>query len=215
MTTATRPEWQVTVPIVDLVFVVALSLVVLLRLWWIGSYIWTFWRHPSGMANLASVRWALSAPSAHVFRPPDEATADDAEHRQQFVESARQVDTLLLIGSVALAAWTQLFTGSGQAPGNALSGLTRGLLLASAIILIAGPGLFRSTGSQFTFMGRETATIVGFAALVLSLASALADLFGTTGALVGFAIAAALVLRDAFEIRNLIGSHQYLRTDRP
>src|SRR3712207_8108994 len=56
---------------------------------------------------------------------------------------------------------SQLFTGSGQPPGADVSELTRGLVLASAIILIVGPGLFRASGGHLTYIGRECMAAMG------------------------------------------------------
>lgn len=202
--------------LVDQVLLIALGLVIAFRMAWALSYYRMFWRGSPRRDRLASLRWATRAPSAQLYRSAGEAAeAVSARHREFFAASAKQVETLLLVGSVALAAWTQLFTGSGQHPGDTLSSLSKGLLLTSALILIGGPGLFRWTGGHLTYIGRESTTMVGYAALVLSLASMVADLLGVAGAIVALLIAVLVAARDFFETRMLIGSHQYLQTDPP
>ena len=116
---------------------------------------------------------------------------------------------------MALAAWTQLFSASGQEPGNLLVPITRHLLLVSAAVLIAGPVLSRSAGGHVTFLGRESMMAIGFTALVLSLASAAADVPGVVGAVVAVVTAVVLVGRDVAEACLLLPSLAYMTTTPP
>jgi len=122
------------------------------------------------------------------------------------VEAARrQEDTILVLGSLALAAWTQLYAAAGTSGSFAakLSDTTRALLFVGAIALIVGTVLFRSEGSHVTYIGRETMRNAGYAALAFSLASAFCEVLSTP-AWVGVALAFLIALRDLAEVRALL-----------
>jgi hypothetical protein len=209
-----RPEWTVAVPLLDALLVVALLVVVALRLAWIGGYLWVFVRRRPQGGRLAAVRRASRALTTQVYRVGGTPEQQAARRTRFFAAATGQVDTLLLIGSVALAAWTQLFAASGQVPGSLLAPITRDLLLISAGVLIAGPVLFRSAGGQLTFLGRESMMAIGFAALLFSLASATADVFGPAGAVVVVVVVAAVIGRDVAEMRLQLGLLRHLTTTR-
>jgi hypothetical protein len=212
LTVGRRPEWTVAVPLLDSLLVVGLLAVVALRLAWIGRYYWTFLHRRESERPLAAVRRASRALTTHVYQVGGSPEQEAARRTRFFTAAAGQVDALLLIGSVALAAWTQLFSASGQEPGSLLAPITRHLLLISAAVLIIGPVLFRSAGGQLTFLGRESMMAVGFTALVFSLASAAADVFGTAGAVVTIVVVVAVVARDFAEMRLQLASLRYLAT---
>jgi hypothetical protein len=128
--------------------------------------------------------------------------------------AGRQLDTSLVVGSLALASWTVLFTTASSSPASSLTPLTRNLLLASSIVLIIGPALFRSGGSYLTALGREATTNIGYASLLLALASVLADLFHFEGSLIAIAIAVAIAIRDVMEVRSLVILQQSIDTTR-
>jgi hypothetical protein len=202
----------VAVPLLDTLLVVSLVVVVLVRLAWVLGYFGTFVRRRGHEGRLAVVRRASSSLTIDVYPVPATPEEEAARHTRFFQGAAGQVDTLLLIGSVALAAWTQLFSAAGHEPGNPLAPITRHLLLVSAAVLIAGPVLFRSPGTHVTFLGRESMMAVGFSALVLSLASAVADVFGVVGAIVAVVAALLLVGRDVAEALLLLPSLAYMTT---
>jgi hypothetical protein len=202
----------------DWFFLTALLILCLGHISYAFLYYWKFW-HADGWENKRkALLWATQAPAVAVNPGASSLTPEQrrARHRRFYDISERQVETLLLIGSVALAAWTQLFTGSASGtPGGGVSGFSRNLLLASAIILIAGPGLFRSNGGQVTYMGRESVTIIGFGTLVLALSSFIADLFGTRGAVAGVILALIIVIRDMVHLRSPIGALKSFNTAPP
>jgi hypothetical protein len=126
--------------------------------------------------------------------------------------AGRQVDTSLVVGSLALASWTLLFSAAASKPASSLTPLTRDLLLASSIVLIVGPAFFRASGGYLTALGRETSTYIGYALLLLALASVLADLFQVGGALIAIVIAVAIATRDIIEVRSLIKLQKTINT---
>ncbi|OXM60009.1 hypothetical protein CF165_44750 [Amycolatopsis vastitatis] len=125
----------------------------------------------------------------------------EALHQATLGLSERQLDTSLVGGSVALAAWTQLFVSSESTPGSSISDTSLSLLFIGALALIAAPILFRTEGIHLTFIGRETGSHLGFGLVILSLLSMAADLsiswlITALAVLVG----ALLVLRDVSEV---------------
>jgi hypothetical protein len=202
----------------DWVFLAALLILCLGHMSYIFLYYRKFWRADGWERKREALLWATRAPAVAVNPGGSSLTPEQrgARHRRFFDISERQVETLLLIGSVALAAWTQLFTGSAShTPGAGVSGFSRNLLLASAIILIAGPGLFRLNGGQVTYMGRESVTMVGFGTLVLALSSFITDLFGTRGAVVGVILALIIMVRDIVSLRSPIEALKSFNTNLP
>ena len=201
----------------DWVFLTALLILCFGHMSYVFLYYRKFW-HAGWESKRKALLWATRAPAVAVNPGASSLTPEQraARHRRFFDISERQVETLLLIGSVALAAWTQLFTGSASGtPGAGVSGFSRNLLLVSAIILIAGPGLFRSNGGQVTYMGRESITMIGFGTLVLALSSFITDLFGTRGAVVAVVLALIIVIRDMVYLRSPIGALKSFNTAPP
>lgn len=123
------------------------------------------------------------------------------------------MDTLLVGGSVGLAAWSQLFVSSGTEPASRLSGLTLGLLLSGAACLIIGPLLWRSEGLHLTLMGRTTAMHVGFGLIAFSLASAVLDLgLPLLAGVVSIVVVVLIGLRDGAEVITWVARiHPLLR----
>jgi hypothetical protein len=202
----------------DWFFLTALLILCAGRAFYFFVYYKKFWQAAGWSSKPAAALWATRAPAVALLPGALSVTDEQraSRHRRFFDTSERQVETLFLIGSVALAAWTQLFTGSAAGtPGANLSGFSRNLLLASAIILIATPGLFRSNGGQVTYMGRESVTIIGFGSLILALSSFIVDLFGIRGTVVGVALALILVIREMIHMRSPIKALKWLNTARP
>jgi hypothetical protein len=125
-------------------------------------------------------------------------------HASTLEGARRQEETILILGSLALAAWTQLYAAAGtESLAADLSDTTRALLFVGVIMLIAGSVLFRAEGLHITLMGRELARAVGYAAVVFSLASALPQVFGAP-AWVGIALAFLVASRDWAEVAKLM-----------
>ncbi|GAA4529098.1 hypothetical protein [Amycolatopsis samaneae] len=101
---------------------------------------------------------------------------DETLHKTTLGLSERQLDTSLVGGSVALAAWTQLFVSSDSTRGSHLSNTSLSLLFIGALALISAPILFRTEGIHLTYVGRESGSYVGFGLVILSLLSMAADL---------------------------------------
>ncbi|MFC7614808.1 hypothetical protein ACFQV2_16070 [Actinokineospora soli] len=125
--------------------------------------------------------------------------AAPAQHQRSIALSERQLDTSLVGGSVALAAWTQLFVSSGGAPGSRISGTSLALLFTGALVLVMAPVVFRTPGLHLTYIGRESGSHVGFGLVLLSLFSVVADL--VPGLRVPMIVLACLIVtRDAAEV---------------
>jgi hypothetical protein len=207
---AGRPTWHVGIDVgidvLNTILLAALAAVVLVRLVWVGQFYRVFWRAGGPGNRLAAVKHASTISETKAFST---AGGVDAQKMQIAMVSAaeRLVESALLVGSIALAAWTQLFASAGQRPASMLHPLTRHLLLCAALVLVAGPALFRISGRAITSFGRASAAAVGYSALLVSLGSALADLFGTTGAIAAVLLAAVLVVVDIAEVRWLLRRH--------
>jgi hypothetical protein len=140
-----------------------------------------------------------------------EASDDDSGAHGLFLNlSDRQFDTSLIGGSVALAAWTQLFVSSSAGPAAALSDITLAVLFGGALVLLSFPLLFRASGLHLTYIGRETGSAVGFGLIVLSLCSAMIDLGDVFASSLGTVLCILVVLRDAFETRQQVALNRYL-----
>lgn len=125
-----------------------------------------------------------------------ESQAERRQRHEEFYEqTAQQFNTLVLVGSIALASWSQLFAGSS----GGLTSLTKNLLLFSSAVLLVAPLLFRRPSREFSFLCREGLTAVGYTALVISLASVFFDLFGTAGAVLASLAAVAIAVRDLMQ----------------
>jgi hypothetical protein len=191
------------------------TVVITMRGAWLAGYVVRFLRNGHGLSRRRSLVWAARAPTSSVFRGSANETNRQVSHQRTLDTSVHQVEILLLIGSVAFAGWTQLFAASGQFPGNQITGLSRALLLTASIVLIVGPGIFRSSGGHLTYMGRESMSAIGYSALVLALASVLADLGGSAGATIGAVMALAIVCREVLESRAAITANRYVNTEPP
>lgn len=113
-------------------------------------------------------------------------------HEEFYDQTAQQFNTLVLVGSIALASWSQLFASSS----GGLTSLTKNLLLFSSAALLVAPLLFRRPSREFSFLCREGLTVVGYTALVISLASVFSDLFCTVGSVIASLAAVAIGVRD-------------------
>jgi hypothetical protein len=118
-------------------------------------------------------------------------------HERVAVEVNRLVDTGLIVGTLALAAWTALFAVASVPPGTDISSQSRTLLLLGAGALVAAPLLFRVPDFYMTLIGRRGTLFVGLTAVGLSFASIANDLLrGPAGAVITVIIAVVLVARE-------------------
>jgi hypothetical protein len=212
---------QIVEPVAPQLFWGLFILVVAVRLaWWI-RYLQLSVRHRDGVTTARRAAWsALHLVTADRLQriQGDDLDPDEFEqqlaglHKELLGVPRAQRNDILLVGSLALAAWTQLAASSGSGVAARLSDSTRGLLFAGVIILIAGPMAFRSPGMHVTYMGLQTAHHVGYAAVLLSLSEALPELFGRRWLAVGVALAATIVLRDLFDVRDEMSMNKLLLT---
>jgi hypothetical protein len=195
----------------DIALLVSLGAVTVGRLTWLSHYFWLVWSRVNQTHRRRALRSACRATTVKLY--PSGQTAQLQQRHGGFVALAsRQFDTSLVVGSLALASWTQLFSAAGSKPASSLTPLTRTLLLASSIVLIAGPALFRAGGAYLTALGREASTYIGYAALLLAMASILADLFQTKGAVIAITIAIIIAVRDVMEVRSLVKLQRIIDT---
>ena len=190
-------HWAATFNFANILWML-LALIATFRLIWFVSYFFIFLlKTPS--RPLHSVKKAATELTSSIF--PSNGTSEEQadKHRRQFKESLQQFNTSLVIGAVALAAWTQLFTAAESSPGADLSPLTRNLLLISSLLLLVGPSVFRASGRHLTFIGRECTAGVGYSGLVLALSSVLVDLFNASVAAIGIALSVLVSVRDLME----------------
>lgn len=188
---------------------VAFGVVAVPRMVWFAAYyFYACKRRSPGVRRISALSTAGRALSADVWSGAADQRTD--RHRRFVAATQRQQESLLISGSIALAAWTVLFTTATTFPAETLAPLTRNLLLAASITLLSGPLLFRASGRETTIIGREVAAATGYAAFVIALCSAVADLFGTTGAVIAGVLAAAVASRDLCETATLIQRYRTL-----
>ena len=168
----------------------ALILVVLVRLWWFVDYL------RIGRHNLPAVFTLLTS---SLYTATSEGERQKI-HESVATETDRLVDTCLLAGTIAFAAWTALFVVANQAPGSEINSTTRSLLLVGAAALVAAPIVFRVPDRYTAYIGRRSALFIGLTAVGLALASLAEDLLGKVpGIVVTLAAMAVLVIRDVFD----------------
>jgi hypothetical protein len=174
----------------------ALIVIVVLRLLWFLDYL------RLGRHNLAD---AFMLPTSRLYTTTSERERQKI-HESVATETDRLVETCLLAGTIAFAAWTALFAVANQAPGSEISSTTRSLLLVGAAALVAAPLLFRVPDLHTTYIGRRSALFIGLTAVGLALASLAEDLLGKVpGTVVTLAAVVVLVLRDVVDTIGEIG----------
>lgn len=165
----------------------ALIAIVLARLVWFCQYMYLIRRN---------VKLGRTLVTSRLYEALNEAERQGV-HEEVAAEVNRLVDTSLLVGAIAFAAWTALFAVAGQPPGAQVSSLSRSLLLIGAAILIAAPLLFRVPDYYLTFIGRRSALFVGLNAVGLAFASIANDLLrGPARIAVPLAVLIILAARD-------------------
>ncbi len=168
----------------------ALIVVVVLRLFWFLDYLRLGRRHLAGAFTLLT---------SSMYTTTSEQEREKI-HESVATETDRLVDTCLLAGTIAFAAWTALFAVANQAPGSEISSTTRSLLLVGAAALVATPIVFRVPDRHTAYIGRRSGLFIGLTAVGLALASLAEDLLGEVpGIVVTLAAMAVLVVRDVLD----------------
>jgi hypothetical protein len=181
----------------------ALATVAAARLAWLVLYL-VFARGSSPLNPMTSTPYPAASEHAR------------AEiHQGVAAETNRMADTCLIVGTLALGAWTALFVVAGQGPAAELSPASRSLLLVGAAVLIAAPVIFRVPDLHTSYIGRRSAQFIGFTAVGLAFASLANDLLGGFPRLA--VTAAAILLLVGRDLCDTIGEirfeHQLLRPD--
>lgn len=163
-----------------------LAVVVLFRLVWLARYFQT--------AGWRSFKLLTSS----LYSAPDPLRRDIHQRVASVTESL--LDNCVIVGAIALAAWTALFAVAKTPPANELTSTTRALLLVGAAVLITAPILFRQPDRHLSNIGRTIVLFVGLEAVGLSLASLTHDLLrGSVGLALAVVIAIVLVVRDCID----------------
>jgi hypothetical protein len=145
----------------------------------------------------ARLRNASKSPATTLFSGAQARPFD--RHKGHYAASINETQTSLLVGSIALAAWTQLMAGATSGPVSRLSAMTQWLLLSSALVLLGTPAVFRTSGAFLTTVVRHFMTMLGLMMIVFSICSAMSDLLGTAGQLFGAPVVLVVAIRDWFE----------------
>lgn len=187
----------------------ALAVVAAFRLVWLALYLY-FGRDKQPLKLLTS---ELYSPTGG----DDDQNRKLGIHQRVAAATDHLSETCLIVGTLALAAWTALFVVQGQTPGLRVSPTSRSLLLVGAAVFIAAPIFFRIPDYHTTYIGRRSAQFIGFTAVGLALTSLANDLLGGTLRLVitaGGVI--ALVLRDICDsIQEIRDEYRLLHARQP
>ncbi|TDW14322.1 hypothetical protein [Kribbella kalugense] len=182
---------------------VALVVVVLAgRILWFGDYLRRC-LHGAGHGNGRVLRaWTIARRTSNRFQG-----GDTKRHLRLLELEARRLDIVLVGGSIALAAWTQLFVANSAH----LSGRTLNLLLAGAACLIGGPLVWRSVGGHLTMMGRISALETGYTLIAVTLASIAIDLENRTAMTIALIAMLVIGMRDLSAIYGwVVSTHPLL-----
>jgi catechol 2,3-dioxygenase-like lactoylglutathione lyase family enzyme len=169
----------------------------------LGMFILRCFRGAAGEPHrLNAAQERLRRTGAQLFSGKE---SPDQEKHRSFVESERaRLNVTLVVGSIGLAAWSQLFVSSKGDPGDDLHGLTLGLLLGGSASLLAAPLLWRAEGLYLTTLGREAALDFGYACLGFALASVVVDLDVPVLAPLAVVLTALIAGRQVAEARTKI-----------
>lgn len=169
--------------------------VVLGRIVWFGDYFRRCWKGTSGGTQRRHRTWQTARRSSNRLQE-----GKPERHHRLLDREAHRLDIILVGGSIALAAWTQLFVADSQR----LSDRTLNLLLAGAACLIAGPLVWRSEGGHLTMMGRLSSLEVGFTLIAATLASVAVDLDNDVAMTVALVAMVVVGVRDLFALRGWV-----------
>ncbi len=165
----------------------ALIVIGLARLAWFGHYLFLVRRN---------LRAGISLPTSRLYGALSDAERQSV-HEGVAAEANRLADTSLVVGALAVAAWTALFAVADQPPGLRISAPSRDLLLAGGAILIMAPLLFRVPDTHLTFIGRRSGLFAGLSAVGLAFGSIAYDLLhGPAQVAIPLLIMITLVVRD-------------------
>jgi hypothetical protein len=166
---------------------VTLLVVALTRFAWFCQYMILIRRN---------LKLGLTMVTSKLYQALDEAERQDV-HEKIAAEVNRLVDTSLLVGTLALAAWTALFAFAAQSSSTQISSGSRGLLLVGAGTLISAPLLFRVPDYYLTLIGRRSALFIGLTAVGLAFASIANDVLrGPARIIVPLVIVIILAVRE-------------------
>lgn len=172
----------------------------------IAAYFLSFWRAVPRDRAIRRARTAVELANACtgivLFVVPGPKVEE--VRKEILADEQRRVETVLVGGSIALAAWTQLFVSSDNGPASRLSGQTLALLFLGAGVLLVVPLLFRTEGRLVTSSYRGLATYTGFGLIVLSLTSAVVDLLDGWYEIVAVIFALLLLAREVLELRDAL-----------
>lgn len=163
-----------------------LALVVLFRLAWLAKYV------------CVAGRRSLRLLTSQLYDVDEDAGG--AIHQSVAAVTEKLLENCLIVGTLALAAWTALFAVAEQPPAKELTSTTRFLLLVGSAVLICAPMVFREPDRHLSYIGRSSTLYTGLAAVGLSLASIFYDLVHWwAGMAIAAAVAVVLVGRDIVE----------------
>jgi hypothetical protein len=134
-------------------------------------------------------------------RPASVATeAEISEEHTEFIEVMRiSRNEAITLGALGLAAWGVLFT---QSP---LDRYSLDILLVGVVVIVCGPLIFRTAGTEGTRMGLESALSIGYASIAIALLAFLPSALTEPRVnLVGFFVATVLVVRECRDVRSEI-----------
>jgi hypothetical protein len=181
------------------ILIVVLVILVGTQIVWFGDFFRRCWKAAAGDPHRTALTWAKARQSSNQLQ------AGTAQQHHKLLElEHRRVDTMLVVGSIGLAAWSQLFVSSKSPPTSRLSGFTLGLLFAGAFCLLVGPVLWRNEGLHLTLMGRQAFLNVGFGLIALSLVSVVLDLRLPLAWVAAAAVAVLIGLREVAEVATWI-----------
>jgi len=156
-------------------------------------------RHPRDWKD------CVTATMAMLFGGGDSAHEDYLSHEDRGVES------MLVVGSIALAGWSQLYVAAGSQPANELAGVTVGLLFAGSAALLIAPVLSGPRAVYLSRLGRRSGFLVGYGMVALSLASAIHLAAPPALQWLGFGVVGLLIVKQWPEARADIALHRLMR----
>ncbi|MGY1709296.1 hypothetical protein ACI8AC_07260 [Geodermatophilus sp. SYSU D00758] len=183
-------------------YLIALVIVTLAaRIIWFADYlVFSCWSAPSPRTPRKLWHGVVKKTTASLGGSVDV----QERHLRILDQGARRLETMLVGGSIALAAWSQLFVSSEEAA-DELSGLTLGLLFAGAYALLVSGLLWRAEGQHLTYMGRVTSLHVGYYLIALSLTSIIQDLgLGDCFVATSLAVVSLIAAREVWDVVTLI-----------
>lgn len=157
------------------------------RIGWFGDYLRRCWQGTRTKQQRVRRAWRTARRTSNQLQ-----RGKPERHFRLLDLEAHRLDIVLVGGSIALAAWTQLFVANS----DQLSDRTLNLLLAGAACLIAGPLVWRSEGTHLTMMGRLSSLETGFTLIAATLASVTVDLDNELAMTIALVAMLVIGLRD-------------------